>query len=78
MAKILTFEIPESEVEQLKAILSEFHEEVAKSREVMKRDQAEIERLREESREIKKNTDKIAAETKILLDDLSKRILKAA
>ena len=78
MAKILTFEIPENEVEQLKAILDEFHSEAVKSRKIMKQDQVEIERLREESREIKKNTDKIAAETKIILDDLNRRILKAA
>lgn len=78
MAKILTFEIPESEAKQLQAILEQFHDEVIKSREIMKQDQAEIERLRAESREIKKNTDKIAAETKTILDELNKRILKAA
>ncbi len=78
MAKILTFEIPENEVEQLKAILDEFHSEVAKSRVIMKQDQAEIERLREESRLITKNTNKIAAETKIILDELSRKLLKAA
>ena len=78
MAKVLTFKIPENEVEQLKAILQQFHEEVEKSRATMKSDQAEIERIRKESREIKINTDKMAAETKVLLDDLSRRILKAA
>ncbi len=78
MAKILTFEIPESEVKQLEAMLDNFHNEVVKSREIMKQDQAEIERLREESRQIKKNTDKIATETKAILDDLSRKLLKAA
>ena len=77
MAKILTFEIPESEVKQLEAMFDNFHNEVVKSREIMKQDQAEIERLREESRQIKKNTDKIAAETKAILDDLSRKLLKA-
>ena len=35
-------------------MLDNFHNEVVKSREIMKQDQAEIERLREESRQIKK------------------------
>ena len=78
MAKVLTFEIPEGEVEQLKAILDKFHIEFTKSREIMEKDQLEIDRLREESRQIKKNTDKIAAETKVILDELSRKLLKAA
>lgn len=78
MAKVLTFEIPEGEVEQLKAILDKFHIEFIKSREIMKKDQLEIDRLREESRQIKKNTDKIAAETKVILDELSRTLLQTA
>ena len=78
MAKVLTFEIPEGEVEQLKAILDKFHIEFMKSREIMKKDQLEIDRLREESRQIKKNTDKIAAETKVILDELSRTLLQTA
>ena len=78
MSKVLIFEIPEGEVEQLKAILDKFHIEFVKSREIMEKDQIEIKRLREESSQIKKNTDKIAAETKVILDELSRKLLKAA
>ncbi len=78
MAKVLTFEIPESEVKDFEAMLKNLHDEMQKSFAVMKEDQAEIERLREESRQIKQNTDKIAAETRKILDEMSKRLLKAA
>ncbi len=78
MAKILTFEISENEVEQLQNLLEQFHVEAVKSREIMKRDQTEIEQSRAEYRLIRENIDKSAAESKILLADLSRRILKAA
>ena len=78
MAKILTFEIPENEYKDLKAFLKDCSAEIRQSLEIMKQDQVEIDRLHKESEEIKIHTEKIKAETKILLDNLEKNILKAA
>lgn len=78
MSKILTFEIPENELNQLKALLDEFHREAEKSREIMRQDQVEIERLREESKAIRARTEKTAAQTGKVLDEMCERILKAA
>jgi len=78
MAKILTFEIPESEAKEFEAMLGNLHNEMQKSFEIMKKDQREIERLREESRQIKQNTDKIAEQTRKVLDQLTEKWLKAA
>ena len=77
MAKVLTFEIPESEAKAFEAMLGNLHNEMQKSFEVMKKDQQEIERLREESRQIKQNTDKIAKGTQKVLDELTEKWLKA-
>ena len=78
MPKILTFEIPENEYNDLKAFLQECSTEIRKSLEIMKQDQAEIDRLDKESQKTKAHTEKIKAETKVILDDLERKILKAA
>jgi len=44
----------------------------------MKQDQKEIDRLRIESEKIKRNTQRVKSETKLYLEDLEKRVLKAA
>ena len=54
MAKILTFEIPENEYNDLKDFLKECSAEIHKSLEIMKQDQAEIDRLDKEIEQIKK------------------------
>lgn len=78
MAKILTFEIPESDYQDLQSFLKECSAEIHKSVEAMRQDQIEIDRLRSESEKIRKHTEIIKAETKTYLADLEKRILKAA
>lgn len=73
MAKILTFEIPESEYNDLKAFLKDSSAEIRKSLEIMKQDQAEIDRLGEEIEQIKTRTQKSKAESdKILAELLAK------
>ena len=54
MAKILTFEIPESEYNDLKDFLKQCSVEIHKLLEIMKQDQAEIDRLDKEIEQIKK------------------------
>jgi len=49
MAKVLTFEIPESEYNDLKSFIKDYSAEIHKSLEAMKQDQIEIDRLRKES-----------------------------
>ena len=78
MAKILTFEIPESEYNDLKSFIKDCSAEILKSLEAMKQDQAEIELLRKESEKIKRHTEMVKSETRIYLEDLEKRVLKAA
>lgn len=85
MAKILTFEIPESEYNDLKAFLQDCSAEIHKSLEIMKQDQAEIDRLREESNEIKEHTERLKTESRKIMSeistnlaDLEKRVLKVA
>jgi cell division protein FtsB len=78
MAKILTFEIPENEYNDLKAFLQECSAEIRKSLEIMRQDQAEIDRLRKESQEIRARAEKLKAETRKVLDDLEREIMKAA
>lgn len=70
MAKILTFEIPEDEYNDLKAFLENCSSEIRKSLEVMKQDQAEIDRLGEEIKEIKSRTQKTKAESDKILNEL--------
>ena len=76
MAKILTFEIPENEYNDLQSFIKDCSAEIHKSLEIMKQDQAEIIALRQESRKIKENTDKITNDTRKLLDELSAKWLK--
>ncbi len=85
MAKILTFEIPENEYNDLKAFLKECSAEIRKSLEIMKQDQAEIDRLREESNKIKEHTESLKTESRKIMSeissnlaDLEKRVLKVA
>ena len=78
MAKILTFEISESEYNDLKSFIKDCSAEIHKSLEAMKQDQIEIDRLRKESEKIRRNTGRVKSETRIYLEDLEKRILKAA
>lgn len=77
MAKILTFEIPESEYNTLKSFIEECSAEIHKSLETMEKDRAEIKRLRKESEKIKRHTEMVKSETRIYLKDLEKRVLKA-
>ena len=78
MAKILTFEIPENEYDDLKSFIKNCSAEIHKSLEAMKQDQTEIDRLRKESEKIRRNTERVKSETRIYLEDLEKRVLKAA
>lgn len=78
MAKILTFEIPEDEYNDFKSFIKDCSAEIHKSLEAIKQDQAEIERLRKESEKVRRHTETIKSETKIYLEDLEKRVLKAA
>jgi len=78
MAKVLTFEIPENEYNDLKSFIKDCSAEIHKSLEAMKQDQIEIDRLRKESEKIRRNTGRVKSETRIYLEDLEKRILKAA
>lgn len=78
MAKVLTFEIPENEYNDLRSFIKDCSAEIHKSLEAMKQDQIEIDRLRKESEKIRRNTQRVKAETRIYLEDLEKRVLKAA
>ncbi|MDQ3321107.1 MAG: hypothetical protein M3525_01425 [Acidobacteriota bacterium] len=78
MAKILTFEIPESEYNDLKSFIKDCSAEIHKSLEAMKQDQIEIDRLREESKIIKADSRKTMAEISSNLADLERQVLKAA
>ncbi len=77
MAKILTFEIPENEYNDLKSFIKDCSAEIHKSLEAMKQDQREIDRLRKESEKIRRNTERVKSETRVYLEDLEKRVLKA-
>ncbi len=70
MAKILTFEIPESEYNDLKDFLKQCSAEIHKSLEIMKQDQAEIDRLDNEIEQIKKRTKESKAESDKILNEL--------
>ncbi|HXG83042.1 MAG TPA: hypothetical protein VNI84_03350 [Pyrinomonadaceae bacterium] len=78
MAKVLTFEIPESEYDDLKSFIKDCSAEIHKSLEAIKQDRIEINRLRKESEKIRRNTERVKSETRIYLEDLEKRVLKAA
>lgn len=78
MAKILTFEIPENEYNDLKSFIKDCSAEIHKALEVIKDDQTQIERIRNESEKVRRNTETIKSETRIYLEELEKRVLKAA
>ena len=78
MAKILTFEISDNEYEELEKVLDDLHNEICKSREIMQKDQAEIDRLKAETKEIKERTQRVAIDTRKVLNELSAKWLKAA
>ncbi len=85
MAKILTFEIPENEYNDLKSFIKDCSAEIHKSLEAMKQDQIEIDRLREESKIIKEHTEKIKADSRKTMAEISsnlanleRQVLKAA
>lgn len=70
MAKVLTFEIPESEYNDLQDFLKQCSVEIHQSLEIMKQDQAEIERLDKEIEEIKKRTQKSKTESDKILNEM--------
>ncbi len=72
MAKILTFEIPESEYKSMKSFLEECSAEIQKSIEIMKKDQAEIDKIGEDIKLIKAQTDQSKKES----DKILKQLLK--
>ncbi len=78
MAKVLTFEIPENEYDDFQSFLKECSAEIHKSLEAIKQDQKEIDRSRKESEKIHRNIERVKSETRIYLEDLEKRVLKAA
>ena len=78
MAKVLTFEIPESEYNDLQSFIKDCSAEIHNSLEAIKQDQKEIDRLRKESEKIRRNTERVKTETRLYLTDLEKRILKVA
>lgn len=71
MAKILTFEIPENEVQQLEVSIDKLISEMRASREKMHKDQEEIDFLKAETR-------KVALETQKILDQLKAQWANAA
>jgi peptidoglycan hydrolase CwlO-like protein len=78
MAKILTFEIPENEYADFQSFLKDCSAEIHKSLEAIKQDKKEIDRSRKESEKIYRNIDRVKSETRIYLEDLERRVLKAA
>lgn len=78
MAKVLTFEIPENEYADFQSFLKECSAEIHKSLESIKQDQTEIDRSRKASEKIHRNIERVKSETRIYLEDLEKRVLKAA
>jgi len=78
MAKVLTFEIPENEYNDLKSFMKDCSAEIHKSLEAIRQDQIEIDRLRMESEKVRRHTETVKSETRIYLENLEKRVLKAA
>ena len=70
MAKILTFEIPENEYNDLQSFIKDCSAEIHKSIEIMKQDQAEIDRLDKEIEVIRTNTRKSKEESDKILNEL--------
>ena len=78
MAKVLTFEIPESEYNEFKDFLEMAVKEMKQSRELMNADQTEIDRLDKEIDQLRVETAEIKAESDVILNRLVKKHLKAA
>ena len=67
MAKILTFEIPEHEYNEIDSLLDSCILEIRQSREKMQKDQEEIDFLKNETRKVANDTRKVLAELEIHL-----------
>ncbi len=78
MAKVLTFEIPEKEYNEFNVFLKMAVEEMKKSREKMREDQIEIERLDKEIERLQTETAEYKAQSDKVLERLEARWLKAA
>lgn len=78
MAKIVTFEIPESEYNEFKDFLEMAVKEMKKSREIMNADQIEIDRLDVEIERLRLETAEIKAKSDIILGNLMEKYLKAS
>ena len=72
MAKILTFEIPENEYNDLQSFLKDCSAEIHKSLESIKQDQIEINRSRKESEKIHRNIERVKSETRIYLKEIGR------
>lgn len=78
MAKVLTFEIPEKEYNELNVFLKMAVEEMRKSREIMREDQIEIERLDKEIEQLRIETAEYKAQSDEILQRLEAKWMKAA
>ena len=78
MAKVLTFEIPEKEYNEFKEFLEMAVVEMRQSREKMRADQIEIDRIAGEIEQIKVETAEIKAKSDVVLNELIVRHLRAA
>jgi len=78
MAKILTFEIPEKEYNEFNVFLKMAVEEMRKSREIMRDDQIEIDRLDKEIERLRIETAKYKVQSDEILERLEAKWLRAA
>ena len=65
MSQVIPFALSDSDVIELKAVISACTAEIKRAHKAMRQDQAEIDRLKEE-------TSQIAVETRFILDGLKK------
>jgi len=78
MAKILTFEIPEKEYNEFNVFLKMAVEEMRKSREIMRDDQIEIDRLDKEIERLRIETAEYKVQSDEILERLEAKWLRAA
>ncbi|MBA3634735.1 MAG: hypothetical protein H0W58_18305 [Acidobacteria bacterium] len=78
MAKVLTFEIPEKEYIEFKVFLKMAVEEMQKSREKMREDQVEIDRLDKKIEQLRSETAEYKAQSDEVLERLEAKWLRAA
>jgi len=78
MAKILTFEIPEKEYNEFNVFLKMAVEEIRKSREIMRDDQIEIDRLDKEIERLRIETAEYKVQSDEILERLEAKWLRAA